>query len=263
MRGSACAGRVRLARRVVISAAAWLVATTGVPLVAHAQTVGYSGSVFVARTTYGTERTTSLYVFNGVDVSGGPLRVSASIPFVRQRATPVETLADPALVPAARTSTGLGDPLVRLDVRVVDDRRRNLQIGLVGSVKPALADAADGLGTGVADYAAGLSVFQAVGGAVLVGDALYWKYGDPEGVDFENALSYSLGLGKSVGAGRWSTMVSLAGFSPVAGAPAPLLLTVGMMTLTGRSQSLAITAGFGLTSTASDFSVGTSWRIQR
>jgi hypothetical protein len=228
-----------------------------------AQTIGYTGSVFVARSTYETERATSLYVFNGVDVSGGPVRVSASIPLIRQRLTPFESLADPAIVPAARTNAGFGDPLIRVDVLVVDDSRNDLQIGVAGSVKPALVDPVDGLGTGVADWGAGVSAFKAMGdGTTLLADALFWKYGDPEGVDFDNSLSYSIGIGRAIGSGRWSTIASFAGFTPVGGAPAPLLLTVGVMTLTGRSQSLAITAGFGLTSSASDFSIGTSWRIQ-
>jgi hypothetical protein len=227
---------------------------------AGAQTIGYTGSVFAARSTYEVERATSVYFFNGVDVSGGPIRLSASIPVIRQRTTPLTPLADPALV--ARTSAGFGDPLIRLDVRVVDDRRRDVQMGVAVSVKPAIVDVADGLGTGEADFGAGVSAFKAIGRTAVLVDALFWKYGDPEGIDFEDSLSYSLGVGRSLGSGQWSTMVSFAGFSPVGDAPPPLLLTVGVMALTGRSQSLAITAGFGLTSSASDFSIGTSWRIQ-
>jgi len=218
--------------------------------------------VFVARSTYETERATSLYFFNGVDVSAGPLRLSASIPLIRQRTTPVDSLADLSTVSAPRTNTGFGDPLVRLDVRVVDDRRHDLQIGVAGSVKPAFVDAADGLGTGETDFGAGVSAFKAMGRTALLADALFWKYGDPEGVDFEDSLSYSLGVGRSLGTGRWSTIVSFAGFSPVGDAPPPLLLTIGVMALTGRSQSLAITTGLGLTDSASDFSIGASWRIQ-
>jgi hypothetical protein len=245
----------------VLTLAVWCVASA-FPQAADAQTVGYTSSIFVARTTYETERVTSVYFFNGVDVSSGPVRLSASIPLIRQQTTALGTLTDPAQLSASRTSSGFGDPLIRLDVRVLDDRRRGLQVGVAGSVKPPLVDAEDGLGTGVADYAAGVSALKSVGGTIVLGDALYWKYGDPEGVDFENSLSYSVGVGRAMGGGRWSSLVSFAGFSPVADAPAPLLITVGVMTLTGRSQSLAITAGFGLTSTASDFSIGTSWRFQ-
>jgi hypothetical protein len=230
---------------------------------ASAQTLGYTGSVFVARSTYETDRATSLYLFNGVDLTAGAFRIAASIPLVRQRITPLDSLLDPAVPREATTNAGFGDPLVRVDVRVVDDRPRGFQLAVAGSIKPAIVDAAGGLGTGVADYAAGLSAFKTIGRTALFADALYWKYGDPEGVDFENSWSYSLGVGRPIGAGRWSTLVSVAGFSPIAGTPAPLLLNIGLLALTAPHQSLAITAGVGLTRSASDFSIGTSWRIQR
>jgi len=233
----------------------------GVASPGGAQTIGYTGTVFVARSTYETERVGSAYFFNAVDVTGGRFRVSASIPLIRQEITPLDPLADPT-VSAPWTNAGFGDPLIRVDVLVVDDWRHALQIGAVGSLKPALVDAADGLGTGVADYAAGVSAFKAVGGTVLLADAMFWKYGDPEGIDFENSLSYSFGVGRTLGTGRWSTIASFAGFSPIGDAPPPLLLTIGVMRLVGRTQSLAINAGFGLTDSSTDFSIGTSWRIQ-
>jgi hypothetical protein len=226
-----------------------------------AQTIGYTGTVFVSRSTYETERASSVYFFNAVDVTGGRIRLSASVPLIRQEMTPLDSLAD-ATVSAPWTNAGFGDPLIRLDVQVVDDRRHALQIGVAGSLKPAIVDAADGLGTGVADYAAGVSAFKAMGGTMVLADAMFWKYGDPEGVDFENSLSYSFGVGRTLGTGRWSTIASFAGFSPIGDTPPPLLLTIGVMRLVGRNQSLAINAGFGLTGSSTDFSIGTSWRIQ-
>jgi hypothetical protein len=230
---------------------------------AGAQTIGYTASVFVARSTFDTDRATSLYLFNGADLTAGPLRVAASVPLVRQRITPLDSLTDPAASREATTSVGFGDPLIRVDVRVVDDRRRGFQLAAAGSIKPALVDPDGGLGTGVSDYAAGLSAFKTIRRTAILADALYWKYGDPEGVEFENSWSYSLGVGRPIGGSSWSTLVSVAGFSAIAGTPAPLLLNIGLLTLTGPHQSLAITAGVGLTSSASDFSIGTSWRTQR
>jgi hypothetical protein len=125
-----------------------------------------------------------------------------------------------------------------------------------------MVDPADGLGTGAADWGLGVSVFKVMGRASLLADALYWQYGDPEGVDFENSLSFSLGVGRTLGGDRWLAMGSIAGFSPVSGLPMPLFLTFGAMRLVGRNQSLGMTAGVGLTDSSSDFSIGMSWRIQ-
>ena len=258
--GAACRAWPWARRRALTIAGACL-GVLGVASGGRAQTIGYTASVFVTQSTYDTERVTSLYFFNGVDITGRALRLSASVPLIRQGTALVAPQTDPTTsVPP--TSSGFGDPLIRLDVRVVDDRRHNLQIGVAGSVKPAIVNAANGLGTGVADFGAGATAFRAMGRTTLMADAMFWKYGDPEGADFQNSLAYSFGVGRMLGSGKWSAIVSLAGFSPIGDAPPQLLLTASVMTLAGRNQSLAITAGFGLTSSASDFSIGTSWRIQ-
>jgi hypothetical protein len=232
----------------------------------HGQDVGYTASLSVARAGYPTtERLTGIYLFNSVDIATGPLRASVSIPFIRQRVTSSVPLTDPLTGIAAvvdDTNTGFGDPLIRVDVRVFDGR--GLQVGVAGSVKPAIVNAADGLGTGAVDYGVGGSVFQVTGRTSLFLDLLYWNYGDPEGTVFQDSLSYSAGVGRILGSGRWSALLSLAGFSRgVDDSTPPLQLNMGLLALAGRRQSLAITAGVGLTDSAGDFSLGTSWRITR
>jgi len=234
---------------------------------AGAQTAGYTASFYVARATYPGQQLTGTYLFNSVDVARGPVRVSASVPFIHQRLTFTEVTIDPAggtPLPDEDTSTGFGDPVVRLDVRLVDDRKRGLQIAFAASVKPSIVDAANGLGTGVTDVAAGGSVFMTVGPTSVFADVLFWKYGDPEGLNFQDTLSYSVGVGRRIGTSRISALASLAGFSKgIEGAAAPLQLSVAMLALVGGRQSIAITASVGLNDESGDFSIGTSWRIAR
>jgi hypothetical protein len=262
---AAVCGATRRARRYRVGVlAAGLGAMLAAPAPARAQEVGYTASLFVARSTYPTDRFTSIYLFNSVDLTAGPVRASFSLPFVRQRVTTFDAAVDPltgVLTDLETTTTGLGDPLVRADLRVVDDRSRGLQVAIAGSVKLPLVDADDGLGTGVADYGIGGSLFKAAGRTSLYADVLFWKYGDPEGIDFDDSLSYSVGMGRVIGGGRWSAMVSLAGFSQGIGDTAPpVQLNVAVLALAGRRQSVAVTAGIGLNE-GSGFSIGTSWRI--
>ena len=251
-------------RRRAITAAWGCLAVLAAAGPVAAQEVGYTASLYVARSTYTTDRVTSLYLFNSVDVSAGPVRASVSVPFVRQRISFTDDgAAAGADLPDGLTTTGFGDPLLRVDVRVRDDRRRSLQIAIAGSVKLPVVDAADGLGTGVADVAVGASLFKAAGAASLFADVLFWKYGDPEGYDLENTVSYSVGMGRVLGAGRWSALVSLADFSSgLDGGVPPVQLNVAVFALAGGRQSVAVTAGLGLTD-SSGFSIGTSWRIAR
>jgi hypothetical protein len=231
---------------------------------AGAQAIGYTASVNGVRGTYPGQRLDSVYVFNGVDIAGGPFNLAASIPWIRVKTTPSD-LVDGVTVPAvASTSAGFGDPLMRFDVRVLDDRSRALQVGVAASVKLPVVDASSGRGTGRADYAVGTNVFKAVDRTSVMADVLFWKYGDPEGLDFSNAWSYSVAAARIFGDGRWSAIASLAGFSAgIGGMPAPVALNVGVMTLVAGNQSLGVTTSFGLNDGSSDFSVGMTWRISR
>ena len=164
----------------------------------------------------------------------------------------------------ASTSTGVADSTVRIDVRVWDNRPRAIQVGLTGAVKLPVVDATSGRGTGEADYGVGASAFKTMSRTSLMADVLFWKYGDPEGVDFANTSSCSAGVAQVVGGGRFSAMGSISGFSSGVGdLPPPVALNLSVLSLIGRRQSLAVTASIGLNDSTSDFSVGTSWRIAR
>lgn len=243
--------------------------TLGAATTARAQDLGYTASLFVSRATYpaDTGRTTSVYVFNSVDIATGRIRASVSLPFAWRHSTfPVSTTDSAMNTPGEviETATGVGDPLLRADVTVLDDRSLGLQLTVAGSVKLPLASPDDGLGTGETDVGVGGSLFSAQGKTSLFADVMFWKYGDPEGVNFEDSLSYSVGFGRVIGTGRWSAMTALAGFSRgIDGQAGPLQLNLTMLALAGRRQSVAITAGAGLNQASRGFTVGTSWRITR
>jgi hypothetical protein len=230
---------------------------------AAAQDVGFSVSVSGARADYPGQRLSGIYVFNSLDVTAGPVRIWASVPLIRQWST--VDVVDPVTgtsAPARETTSGAGDPLVRIDLRLHHDPVRALQVGVAASLKPSITDAAGGLGTGASDVAFGASLFKGLGRTSILADVLYWKYGDPEGLDFEDTLSYSLGVGHVMGRGRWSSMVSLSGFSRgLEGGAAPVQLNVAALALAGRRHSLSIMAGFGLNAGASDLSFGAGWRV--
>lgn len=230
--------------------------------IAGAQSIGYTGAFVGARGAYPTERVASTYVFNSVDITGGPARVALTVPWMRVETTlPQDPLITPIL---PTTSTGMGDPIVRLDLQLIDNRPQALQVGVAAAVKLAVVDVSTGRGTGEADYAAGATAFKTIRRTSLMADVLYWKYGDPEGFDFADSWSYSVGASQVIGTGRWSAYASVSGFSSaIADMPAPMAINMGVLTLVGRRQSLAVTASLGLNQSSTDFSLGTSWRISR
>ena len=230
---------------------------------AAAQEVGVGVAVSAARATDPGQRLTGVYVFTSVDAAAGPVRIWVSVPFATQRST-FDTFDPVTGAPVVEddTARGVGDPLVRADVRVVDDASNGLQIAASASIKPALADADEGLGTGATDVAFGASVLKTVGRTSILADAQYWMYGDPDGLDLENTLSYSAGIARLLGSGRWSSMISVSGFSTgIDGGRGPVQLNLAALALAGRRQSVSVMVGVGLNSGADDLSFGVGWRV--
>lgn len=250
-------------RHTMTMAAVALIAGACPPIVSG-QAVGYTGSFYGVHGSDPTGRVDSVYVFNGVDVTSGPVRVSVALPWVRVETTLPERVGLDTTAALSSTSTGWGDPLARLDVRVLDDQRHGVQLGVAAAIKMSLVDASTGRGTGETDYALGATAFKSVRRTALMADVLFWKYGDPDGVDLTDTWSYSLGVAQAFGSGRWSTVGSVSGFSSGLGeGPPPVALNLGVLMLMGRRQSLALTTSIGLTGSSSDVSIGTSWRITR
>ncbi|MGE0813341.1 MAG: hypothetical protein AB7O28_21755 [Vicinamibacterales bacterium] len=228
----------------------------GLAASAPAQTAGYTAALAGVRGTYPGERVDSVYVFHTVDVAGGPMRASVTVPWIRMESTP-------AAGAASATVSGFGDPLLRADVRVVD-RPYALQVSLAGAVKAPLVDAATGRGTGEVDVAGGINILTVVSRTSLMADVLAWKIGDPPDVDYTDAVSYSVGVAHTFGAGRWSALSSLSGSSAGIGdLSPPVALTIGALAVVGRRHSVVGSVSLGLTDGASDVSAGVSWRVAR
>ena len=239
-------------RIAVAAALAWAAA----PLAASAQTVGYTVGLAGVRGTSPGERLDSAYVFHTVDATAGAIRASLTVPWVRVESTP--DLGAPA------TLSGLGDPLLRADVRVAASAADGWQLNVAAAVKPPLVDADSGRGTGELDVGAGATAMKVIGRTSLLADLLYWKYGDPDGVAFADTLAYSVGVARRLGGGRWSMLSSLSGSTaPVGDLDPPLAITAAVLAMVGRRQSVVLSATAGLTNGASDLAVGASWRVTR
>jgi hypothetical protein len=132
MPGAARGGRRRLPVRPLVMA---LTMTAGLAwaLPVPGQSIGYTASIYGARGTCPASTATSAYLFNSVDVTTGPVRVTSAVPFVHQRTLSTDAAVDPltgGTLDVETRATGFGDPLIRVDLRVLGDRRRALQAGV-------------------------------------------------------------------------------------------------------------------------------------
>lgn len=282
------------ARRIRAAAGALAIVLLAAP--AFGQRAALTGTVQFARGTYFfTEPTDSVFVVAGLDVAAGPVRVSVSLPLSwqsqpwlvpgahviipsggAQYAAVGRSLqgrgkggahGDPAPVVLAPTETtgwtsGIGDPLGRVDVTVVRGTARRPTVSLAGGFKAPLADVASGLGTGEWDYGGGLSIAQPVARILALVDVFYWRLGDLPDLVLEDTVSYSLGVGTLLHGGRLSVIGSLSGSTQILeGTAAARSAGLALSFLASANRSLTVGVTAGLTETAPDYTVWLGWRI--
>jgi hypothetical protein len=254
--------------------------TLAVPRAASAAGVVYSGALQFASGDYiFADRTNSVYLINGLFVSSGPVRVSASIPIIYQNTSLVSS-SGPGMMPAGDRGqdgsaapahggghatgvsgfhdVGVGDPLLRADWEAL----REPGVAVAAVAKPPLASVEKGFGTGEWDYGAGLSLAHLVRRTFLSASAIYWVMGDPAEVDLHNAVAYSVGVGRPLARGRFSALVSLAGYTRVLEGVDPfrqIAVSLGYVPASGRSLSAAVT--FGLSQSAPDVGLSLGWSV--
>jgi hypothetical protein len=153
--------------------------------------------------------------------------------------------------------TGVGDPLMRVDLRLGgSDRTR---FGLFGGVKAPIVDVDDGFGTGEWDFGGGVTFGAAAGRGRIFGELGYWVYGDLDLYELDDPMVATVGYGASFDE-RWSWLASLyaatASFDEVDG---PAEASVAFQRAFDGGRFLSLTLGVGLTETAPDVRLTLGW----
>lgn len=90
------------------------------------------------------------------------------------------------------TQQGMGDVIAAANYTILQTYR-GVFLDLLGKIKFGTADQDKGLGTGENDYSLQLDGTQVFGRYALIETLGYRAYGDPPGIDFNNAVFASLG----------------------------------------------------------------------
>jgi hypothetical protein len=233
------------------------------------------------------DRTSSVYVLNGVSYATDRWTVSASVPIIYQN-TALVSNTGPGMLPGRDRVTGIsgghhhsgmmdtdatasmetfdevgvGDPLLRADIAMVGGRAQRYSVALSATVKTPIANADHGFGTGEWDSAGGMTGRYAAGNYTGAASVFYWWMGDPDGVDFENPVAYSVSAFRLLGGSRFSAGVSVSGFTRIArGTDGFRQLGTTVMYVPDASRSLSAGLSFGLSDTAPDFGVSIGWGL--
>lgn len=285
-----------LARAVTI--AVLFLAATSLEVV-WAQTVSYSGSLQYATGSYiFSERTHSIYLSNGLNLSTERVNVSASVPVIFQ-STPWVSYTTVGGVPsggpqqgavrnrrggngdqgrgghnrsdfalpdtASYNQIGMGDPSSRIDLEVIQGTQTRPGLSLVGTAKAPLADVDRGFGTGAWDAGLGVALSKRLGSWFLFGEAVHWWMGDMEDLVLQNSVSYAASVGRAFQQGKLGLLLSFSGYTAeiVEDVDPPLQGSAGLNYSFGDGRySLSSSASFGLTESMPDVSFALGWRIQ-
>lgn len=232
-----------------------------------------------------TEKTDLFVWSNGVSVTNGRFQIGINVPLVVQT-TPWITYGGIGPTPSGgpqhgavggngrgaqrgrRTpialpdtgsyrTTGVGDPQIHasFDLRVPSDTSR-FRIQLIGAVKPPLADADAGFGTGAWDGGLGLSLSRSFAPWFALAEGSYWWIGDLDELVLKNSVSYSVGVGRTLYRGRWGLLASISGATPIIEDVDPPAALNGGINFSTGDWGLSATVSSGLTEGAADWSVG-------
>jgi hypothetical protein len=231
------------------------------------QRATYTGSVQFASGNYiFSERTNSLYFFNGFSVYTGPLQISANIPVIIQN-TPGVSYSDTSerlLLPDTTHSqqVGMGDLVLRLDLQLLEEKKVLPSMSFIGSFKVPIADVDQGLGTGEADYGAGISLNKVFSRNLVLAEMIYWVLGDPPELELKNLVDYIVAIGRPIANNKLSIFVSFSGSSEIVNdVEPPSQVGVGLGYQFSSRSNLNGSISIGVTDSAPDFSVSFGWGI--
>lgn len=239
---------------------------------------------------YFSERTTSLWLTNGLGVRSGVFRFDVSLPVLLQDSDavtrvggfPVPTGGSRRGEVAGRgTGEGMGDgrrtieieepgsleldvadPLIGLgvDLPLGGAALRSVRLGV--SATPPVRSVESGIGTGEWDYGVGAGASISVGALVVLLDGTWWMPGDMPDLELNDVLEFGGMIGGWFGNGSlgWSLAVS-GSTSMIDDVAGPVSTGGDLLFGSGRGSSLRAGLRFGLTESAADIAVALGWAV--
>lgn len=272
----------------------WLAAVPSV----LGQNVAYTGSVQYATGSYiFSERTHSVYLFNGLTFSGDRISLSTSISVIFQNSPWIsysgvggipsggpqhgsvggggkgpggsgrgrrsgETIALPDTISYA--DVGIGDPFARVDLTLISGGRFWPGVQVAASAKAPIADVDRGFGTGAWDAGLGVSLSKRLGSWFVFADAMHWWLGDMTDATLGNSVAYSVALGRSLMEGKLGMIASLFGYTAeiLEDVDPPVQAAFGINYSMAQGQyGLNGSVSAGLTESTPDVSVSLGWHV--
>lgn len=294
------AGRIAVSRGLVRGGIELVVAAAvllGGPALVGAQEVTWAGGVDVTNGDYYfSERTTALWLTNGVTARWGGFWLDASLPLLMQNSDVVTRVAG-LPVPTggsrsgdvARRGSGSGsgdgsgtgemrrtieieepgsleldvaDPVFGAGVDLTPDGTavRSVRFGV--SAKAPVRSVESGIGTGEWDVGVGGGTSIAAGSVLVLLDGTWWSLGDLPDLELKNVFSYSAAVGGLLGDGSVGWTASVTGSTTmIDDVEAPVSVGGDVLFWSDAGSSFRAGLRFGLTESAADVAGSLGWAI--
>ncbi|SMO78620.1 hypothetical protein [Fodinibius sediminis] len=161
------------------------------------------------------------------------------------------------------TQSSFGDPTLYANLKLYSSLSGATAIRLNSALKFPLADPSSGFGTGEWDYGIGVSASRSISSYYFMANIMKWWFGDLPDLELQNPLTYSFGIGRSLGGGSWLINGTFTGYTEVIDTyDPPRNLNLGIGYFASQHVSLNSTLSWGLSESSSDFSMGLGWNIR-
>lgn len=160
----------------------------------------------------------------------------------------------------SQEASGLGDPVLRLDVALPAVLPGGAGWGAFAAAKAPVAS--DDLGTGEWDAGVGLSAWRTGLVTDVYAELGYWTLGDPADLELDDAVAWRAYVTRRTANGRWAFAALTRGATEVAdgvGSTAEAGVWIGRFL--GGPRALGLTATVGLDDAAPDWTLALSWRL--
>lgn len=172
---------------------------------------------------------------------------------------------DPILLPdtTSYTESSFGDPNIYASLKLYSSGSGSTNIQLNSGFKIPFADPGNGFGTGEWDYGVGTSLSQRFGNFFLYASAMKWWLGNLPDLVLKDPLTYSVGLTRTFGQGKWYINSTFSGYSEIIkDYDPPMNLSFGAGLFATKRISLNGTFSLGLSESSADQVFGIGWSVK-
>jgi hypothetical protein len=157
---------------------------------------------------------------------------------------------------------GIGDLYLWNSYLLSNEYNERPAVYINAQLKIPTASTKKNYGTGEFDFGIGFTLRKTISSFFAVVDFGYLYFGDPEGFEFKNPLSFGAGIGRNFLQGKYSTLLLYQGYTKIFDEfQAPSQISLGINYRAHLNLVLSFIGASGLSETSPDFSLSSGFEL--